>query len=67
MNEDLRSNRLTEGLPGQQARPEGEDAYSEEFGESEDDCTTDGEVRVTPSENQPEIEPDLVQHTCIGK
>ena len=47
----LRSNCQTKGLPRQQARPEGEDAYSDESGESEDDSTADGEVRVTPFEN----------------
>ena len=46
-NEDVGSNCHTEGLPGQQARTEGEDAYSEESGESEDDLAADGEVRVT--------------------
>ena len=49
---DLQSNCQTEGLPGQQACVEGEDACSEESGESEDDSTVDGEVRVTPSEKQ---------------
>ena len=49
MKEDFRSNCQTGGLPGQQARPKGEDANSEESGESEDDSTADGEVRVTPS------------------
>ena len=49
---DLRSNCQTEGIPGQQARVEGEDAYSEESGESEDDSTVDGVVRVTPSEKR---------------
>ena len=42
MKEDLGLNCKTEGLPGQQARPEGEDAYSEESGESENDSTADG-------------------------
>ena len=42
MKEDLGRNCKTGGLPGQQARPEGEDAYSEESGESEDDPTADG-------------------------
>ena len=41
--------------------------YSEESGESEDDFTADGEVRATPSENQPEIEQVLIQQTCIGQ
>jgi len=65
MKEDLRSNCQTEGMPEQQARPEGEDVYSEESDESKDDSTADGEERVTLSKTQPEIEPDLVQHTCI--
>ena len=39
---DLPRNSKTGGLPGQQARPEDEDAYSEESGESEDDSTADG-------------------------
>ena len=51
MKEDLRSNCQTEGLPGTQACPESEDAYSKESGESEDDPTANEEVRVTPSEN----------------
>ena len=42
MKYDLPCNCKTGGLPGQQARPEGEDAYSEESGESEDDSTADG-------------------------
>ena len=64
---DLRSNRQTEGLPGQQTRPEGDDEDSKESGESEDDYTADWEVRVTRSKNQSEIQPDLVQLTCIGQ
>ena len=44
-----RSNRQMEGLPGQQAGPGDEEAYSEESGELEDDSTADGEVTVTPS------------------
>ena len=47
--EDLARNCKTGGLPGQQARPQGEDAYSEECGESENDSTADGEKSVTPS------------------
>ena len=42
MKEDLGRNCTTGGLPGQQACPQGEDAYSEESGESEDDSTADG-------------------------
>ena len=34
---DIRCNCKTGGLSGQQARPQGEDAYSRESGESEDD------------------------------
>ena len=49
MKEDLRRNCKTGGLPGQQARPEGEDAYAEESGESDDDSTAYGEKGVTPS------------------
>ena len=67
MKEDLRSNCQTEGLPGQQMHPEGEDAYSEGSGESEYDSTADGELRVTPSGKQLEIGPDLVQHLCLGQ
>ena len=63
---DLRRNCKTGGLPGQQARPEGEDAYSEESGESEDDSTTDEGKRVTPS-GKLEKGPHLVQQTCIGQ
>ena len=63
---DLHRNCKTGGVPGQQAYPEGEDAYSEEPGESEDDSTTDGEKSVTPSRKL-EKEPDLVQQTCIGQ
>ena len=58
--------RQSEDLARQQARSEGEDAYSEESGESEDDSTSDGGKRVTPS-GKLEKEPDLVQHTCIGQ
>ena len=65
MKEDLRRKCKTGCLPGQQARPEGEDAYSEESGESEDDSTADGGKRVTPS-GKLEKEPGLVQLTCIG-
>ena len=65
--DDLRRDRQSEALPGQQARPEGEDAYNEESGELEHESTADGEIRVTRSENQPKIEPDLVQHKCIGQ
>ena len=57
MKEDLESNCKTGGLPGQQARPQGEDAYREESSESEDDSTG---KRVTPSRKL-EKEPDLVQ------
>ena len=42
MKDDLGRNCKTGGLPGQQARPQGENAYSEESGESEDDSTADG-------------------------
>ena len=66
MKQDLRRNCKTGGLPGQQARPEGDDAYSEESGESEDDSTADGEIRVTPS-GKLKKEQDLLQHTCIGQ
>ena len=45
MKEDLGRNCKTGGLPGQQTRPEGEDAYSEESGESEDDFTVDWEKK----------------------
>ena len=41
MKDDFGRNCKTGGLPGQQARPEGEDTYSEESGESEDDSTAD--------------------------
>ena len=50
----------TGGLPGQQARPEGED------GASEDDSTADGGESATSSRKL-ENEPDLVQQTCIGQ
>ena len=63
---DLLRNCKTGGLSGQQARPQGEDAYSEESGESEDDSTADGGKSVTPSRKL-EKEPDLVQQTCIGQ
>lgn len=43
---DIRSKPQREGLPGKQARSEGEDTDSKE-----DDSTADGEVRRTPSEN----------------
>ena len=66
MKEDLWRNCKTGGLPDQQARTQGEDAYSEESGESEDDSTADGKKSVTPS-SQLEKEPDLVQQTCIGQ
>ena len=59
MKEDNGRNCKTGGLPGQQARPQGEDAYSEESGESEDDSTADGGESVTPSRKR-EKEPDLV-------
>ena len=48
------------GLAGQQARPGGEYAYSEEPGESENDSTADGGESVTPCRNL-ENYPDLVQ------
>ena len=51
MKEDLQRNCKTGGLPCQQARPQGEDVYSEESGESEDDSTADGGESVTPSRN----------------
>ena len=66
MKEDLRRNCKTGGLPGQQAHPEDEDAYIEEFDESEDDPTASGGKSVAPSRKL-EIEPDLVQQTCIGQ
>ena len=59
---DLGRNCKTGGLPGQQARPQGEDAYSEESGESEDDSTADEGKSVTPSRKL-DKEPDLVQQT----
>ena len=46
---DLRRNCKTGVLPGQQARFEGEGAYSEDSGESEDDSSADGEKRVALS------------------
>ena len=49
MKEDIGRNCKMGGLPGQQARPQGEKAYSEESGESEDDSTADGGERVTSS------------------
>lgn len=52
---DLRSNRHAQGLPGQKVRPLGEGAYSKAYGESGNDSLADGEVRDTPSENQPEM------------
>ena len=64
MKENFGRNCKTGGLPGQQGRPEGEDEYSEESGESEDDSTADGGESVTPSRKL-EKEPDLVQQTCI--
>ena len=62
MKEYFGRNCKTGGLPGQQARPEGEDAYSEESGESEDDSTARRWRKTigTPS-RQLEKEPDLVQ------
>ena len=66
IKEDFGRNCKTEGLPGQQARPEGEDAYSEESGESEDDSTADGGKSATPSRKL-ENEPYLVQQTCLGQ
>ena len=65
MKEDLRRNCKTGGLPGQQARLQGDDAYSEESGESEDDSTADWGKGVTPSRKLGKG-PDLVQQTCIG-
>lgn len=59
--EDLRRDRKREALLGQQVRSEGKDAYSEESDKSEDESIDDGQERVTPSEKQPEIEPDLVR------
>ena len=59
---DIRSICKTGDLTDQQARPEGEDAYSEESGESEDDSAADGEIRATPSGTLGK-EPDLVQQT----
>ena len=56
---DLPRNCKTGGLPGQLSRPEGEDANSEESGESEDDSTADGGESVTPSGKHVK-EPDLV-------
>ena len=56
----------TGGLPGQQSRPEVEDTYSGESGESEDDFNADGGESVTPSRKLGK-EPDLVQQTCIGQ
>ena len=41
MKEDLGRNCKTGGLPGQQARPQGEDAYIEESGDSEDDSNAE--------------------------
>ena len=66
IEEDFGRNCETGGLSDQQTRPQGEDAYSEESGESEDDSTADGGESVTPSRKL-EKEPDLVQHTCIGQ
>ena len=66
IKEDFGRNCKTGALPGQQARPEGEDAYSEESGESEDDSTADGRKGVTPSRKLGK-EPDLVQQTFIGQ
>lgn len=54
MEEDLRSDCQTEGLPGQQARPDGKDAYSEGSGKLKYDSTAYGEITVTPPEKQPE-------------
>lgn len=59
--DDLRSYGKTEGVPGGQARPEGNDADSKESGESEADSTADEEVRVTLSKHQPKVEPGLIQ------
>ena len=42
IEEDFGRNCETGGLSDQQTRPQGEDAYSEESGESEDDSTADG-------------------------
>ena len=67
MKQDLRRNCKTGGLPGQQARPEDEDAYGEGSGESEDNSTADEGKHVAPSRRRLEREPDLGQQTCIGQ
>lgn len=58
--EDRRRDRRSEAMPGQQARPEGEDTQSEASNELNNYITADGAARVAPSENQTGIEPDLV-------
>lgn len=47
--QDLPRNRQSEVLPVQQARPEGEDTYSEESGELKDDFVADEGERITRS------------------
>ena len=46
---EIRDDSRSKALPGQQARPKGNSAYGEEFGEPKDNSTEDGVVRVTPS------------------
>ena len=61
MKEVLGRNCKAGGLPGPQARPQGEDAYNnEESCESEDDSTADGGKSVTPP-GKLEKGPELVQ------
>lgn len=43
--------RRSEALPGDQARPDDDDAFDEDSGKTEDDFTADGEVRYNPCKN----------------
>lgn len=58
--EDIRRDRQSEALTGQQMRSKGEDGYSTESVELKDDSTSDGGEKVTPFETQPRKEPGLV-------
>lgn len=66
MKEDLRRDRLSKALPGQQGRPEEQDAYNDESSESKDVFTVNRGISVTRFRKQREMEPYLVQLPRIG-
>lgn len=66
MKEYLRRDRLSKALPGQQGRPEEQDAYNDESSESKDVFTVNRGISVTRFRKQREMEPYLVQLPRIG-